>query len=383
MARLGPWDEARRVAVAVSGGPDSLALALLAGCWGDPAAFIVDHGLRTESAAEAEAARYAMHSVGISAHVLRLEGLVRGPGLAARARVARYAALTAACRSAGLVDLLLGHHAGDQAETVLMRKRRGSGPAGLAGMAALVETDHVRLVRPLLLFLPETLRDIVAASGLVPAEDPSNTDERTTRVRLRREIGRDRASLLAEAAQAGRTRTTAEAAVAEELAAQATIHPEGYAVLTPDPITGPALAALLRSLSGRRYPVPAATLREGTIAGVRIQPAGRMGHGWLLTREEAAMARPHEAAEAVWDGRFRLAGGPDDAVLGSLGDDASRMRDRSTLPSTVLRTLPAIRYKGVLSAVPHLDYDVSSMAVNGVQVRNACLPAAGAAFAAC
>ena len=302
MERLGPWDAARRVAVAVSGGPDSLALAVLAQAWGDPLALIVDHGLRPDSAEEAEAARLALVARGLPARVLRLRGLAKGAGLAARARAARYAALSAACREAGLVDLLLGHHAGDQAETVLMRRRRSSGPSGLAGMAAMVETDDLRLLRPLLSADPAQLRAIVAEAGLVPAEDPTNTDQRTTRARLRREIGTNRVALLTNAAQAGEQRAANEGKIAHELAARASIYPEGYAVLTPGPVGAGALAALLRSVSGRHYPVNAAALasapRAATLAGVELQPAGAC---WRLTREIDAIA-PVSAASPVWFG---------------------------------------------------------------------------------
>ncbi len=383
---LGPWDTARRVAIAVSGGPDSLALALLAQAWGDPAAFIVDHGLRRNAAAEAETARAALAGRGIPAQVLKLEGLALGPALAARAREARYTALTAACREAGLVDLLLGHHAGDQAETVLMRRRRASRPDGLAGMAALVERDNIRLLRPLLSMMPEQLRAVVDAAGLVPAEDPGNTDERSTRARLRREIGSDHAALLAAAAAAGAARTQAEAATAAELAVCASLYPEGYATLLPGPLGTVALAALLRSLSGRRYPVDASALagpKTGTLAGVRLQAINRAGGGWLLTRETAAMAPPVAAsAGAVWDGRFRMASGVPGAQVGALGLDAAQHRTSSELPGDVLRTLPAFRYDGLLSAVPHLGYVPSDVIADGIAIRNACLPAACAPFLA-
>ena len=387
MDRLGPWDGERRVAVAVSGGPDSLALALLAQRWGTPSAFIVDHGLRPESATEAEGARFALAARGIPARVLVLAGLAKGPGLAARARAARYGALTAACRKAGLVDLLLGHHAADQAETVLMRRRRGSGAAGLSGMAALVETDDVRLLRPLLSVTPEQLRAIVAEAGLVPAADPTNDDPASTRVQLRREIGTDRDALLAEASRAGQARSASERAAAGELAARASIYPEGYAVLSAGPIGGDALAGLLRSLSGRRYPVDpgalAAEPRACTLAGVQLRPAGRAGDGWLLTREPSAAEPPVPADPgAVWDARFRVEASPGGTTVGALGPDAGAVRKNSALPSLVLRSLPAFRYKGVLSAVPHLSYTSQAKVVDRYAVQSACLPAAGAPWVA-
>ena len=367
MARLGPWDAARRVAVAVSGGPDSLALAVLAQRWGDPVAFIVDHGLRAESAGEAETARAALAARGMPARVLRLERLSPGPGLPARARRARYAALSAACRAAGLVDLLLGHHAGDQAETVLMRQRRGSGLAGLAGMAALTETDDVRLVRPLLGIAPERLRGVAAAAGLTPVQDPTNDDQRFTRARLRREIGGDRAALLSLAANSAQTRSAAEAAVAAELALRALLRPEGFAVLSPGAVRPDSLAALLRSLSGRRLPISgadalAAAPRAATMAGVRLLPAGRLGPGWLLVREAAAMAPPVPSRiGAVWDARFRVTAA-DGSALGPAG------RDRRGLPRAALCASPAFR-----------DADGREVACG--RTCPAGLPAAGAPFA--
>ncbi len=386
MDRLGPWDGARRVAVAVSGGPDSLALAILTQGWGDPVAFIVDHGLRAASATEAETTRAALVARGMSATVLRLTDLHPGPGVAARARVARYAALSAACRHAGLVDLLLGHHAGDQAETVLMRLRRGSGPDGLAGMAALVETDDIRLLRPLLGVDPARLREVVSAAGLTPVEDPTNTDLRATRARLRQEIGADRAALLAMAADAGQARARSEAATARELAARAQLHPDGFAVLSPGALRPQSLAALLRSLSGRRFPVGnvarlAAHPAALTIAGVRMQDAGRRGPGWLLTREAAALAAPVAAQPGVvWDHRFRVAASAAGSMVGALGDTASAFRAVSALPFAVLRTLPAFRYKSALSDVPFLNYHARTASEEAGVLRHAGLPAAGAPF---
>src|SRR4051794_31539408 len=119
MAPLGPFEPAPRIAVAVSGGADSMAAALLARDWarrrgGSVVALVVDHGLRAESAAEAAVTRARLADMGIVAHGLTLEGLARGPGLAARARLARHAALAEAAAALGVLHLMFGHHAGDQ-----------------------------------------------------------------------------------------------------------------------------------------------------------------------------------------------------------------------------------------------------------------------------
>ena len=264
-----------------------------------------------------------------------------------------------------------------------MRQRRRSGPDGLAGMAAMVATDDVRLLRPLLAADPGGLRAIVQAAGLTPVEDPTNADMRTTRAQLRQEIGTDRAALLADAAMAGKARAAAEAAAAAELARRATIRPEGFAVLTPGPIGPRSLAALLRGLSGRRFPVGrvaalAAGLHPATLAGMHVRPAGRLGPGWLLVREAAALAQPVPARPGVvWDGRYRVAAAPMGGTIGAVGPAAAGLRCLSSLPAAVLQALPALRYNTVLSDVPDLAYGGRG---RSVLLRHAGLPAAGAPF---
>ncbi len=190
MAGLGPFEPRPRIAAAVSGGADSMALALLADGWakargGALLALSVDHGLRAESADEAAATVARLGARGIATRLLRLEGLAHGNAMAERARDARFAVLTRACASVGILHLLLGHHAGDQAETVLMRALGGSGPAGMAGMLPLVETASIRILRPLLGISPARLRATVVTAGLAWVEDPSNADRRALRPRLR------------------------------------------------------------------------------------------------------------------------------------------------------------------------------------------------------
>ncbi len=381
MAPLGPFEPAPHLAVAVSGGADSLALALLARDWvrargGQLSALVVDHGLRPESAAEAAATLGRLGDLGIAAHGLALHGLGHGPGLAARARAARHAILAEGAARLGVLHLLFGHHAGDQAETVAMRRLSGSGAAGLAGMAAVVETNALRLLRPLLSVPPGRLRASLRAAGVAWVEDPSNANPAALRARLRRLRGDaagagvlTRAAVQAAAAR-GRAREAAERAVAGELAVRARLHPEGYAVLSPGPVSPAALAALLRGLAGATHPPSpeqvnplAATPRPATLGGVRVQPAGRLGLGWLLTREGSAMAPPLPARPgAVWDGRFRLAATtdpPEGARIAALGPAAAALRRlpaARTLPAAVLATLPAVWRDAELFAVPHLGY---------------------------
>jgi tRNA(Ile)-lysidine synthase len=380
MAPLGPFGAAPRVAVAVSGGADSLALALLAAAWargrgGAACAFVVDHRLRAESTEQARATVQTLARCEIPARILTLAGVGHGPALAERARAERYAALEAACAEAGIVDLLLGHHAADQAETMLIRALSASGAAGLAGMAALSESRSVRRLRPLLRAPHGRLRANLRVAGVGWIEDPSNRSRSALRARLRA-LRADplgdapaTAALVGLASGLGRDRARREAAIAATLAARAEIRPEGFALLSPGPIAVAALAALLRAIAGAGFAAPSAQVaalaadpRPATLAGVRLAPAGRLGPGWLVLREAAAVAAPVAATpEAVWDGRFRLRGAPGAGLrpglmIGALGADAAGLRDGSDLPAAVLRTLPALRCGEELAAVPLLRY---------------------------
>jgi len=184
------WPEGGRLGLAVSGGPDSLALLLLAG-QAIPGRFevaTVDHGLRAESADECAMVARACAERGIACEILPVK-VVDGNTQAA-AREARYAALSAWAGRRGLSAIATAHHADDQAETLLMRLNRASGLAGLAGVRArgTVPGGALPLLRPLLGWRREELAAIVAGAGLEPAHDPSNVDQSYDRARIRRAL---------------------------------------------------------------------------------------------------------------------------------------------------------------------------------------------------
>lgn len=348
-----------------------MALAHLAGAWaterhGSVLAFIVDHRIRPEATAEAVAASERLTARNIPGRILTLSGLSPGPGLAQRARRARYAALSDACRKAGILNLLVGHHAADQAETLMIRTLSRSAPRGLAGMPALREHAQLRLLRPLLGIDPARLRATVRAAGLPWVEDPSNTNPAALRARLRLGVRNPRHLALARAAAtAGIARARDEAHTADELAATASLYPEGFAIVRATRLSALALASLIRAVTGDWHPPRpeplsdlAVRLRAATIAGARILPAGRLGPGFLLVREPRAMAPPISAIQGTtWDDRFRLtAAARSGCALGPLGETAAQLRRLTPLPAAILRTLPAIRDGETLIAVPHLGY---------------------------
>lgn len=176
-----------RLGLAVSGGPDSLAMLILAQA-ALPRRFeaaTVDHGLRTESAAEAAFVARICAALGVEHAALQVT-VARG-NLQDEAREARYAALAGWAAERGLGAILTAHHADDQAETVLMRLNRGSGIGGLAGIRArgTVPGTRLPLLRPVLDWRREELAAIVARAGLVAVNDASNADPRFDRARIR------------------------------------------------------------------------------------------------------------------------------------------------------------------------------------------------------
>ncbi|EHB57715.1 tRNA(Ile)-lysidine synthase [Mycolicibacterium rhodesiae JS60] len=203
--------------VALSGGPDSLALTAAAAAALPTTALIVDHGLQPGSADVAEQARRQAHDLGcVDAQVLRVQvGTDGGPEAAAR--TARYAALDAA---RGMAPVLLAHTLDDQAETVLLGLGRGSGARSLAGMRACDPPWY----RPLLGVRRTVTHNACAELGLTPWDDPHNHDSRFTRVRLRTEVlplledvlGGGVAEALARTAAALREDTDALDGLAEE-----------------------------------------------------------------------------------------------------------------------------------------------------------------------
>jgi tRNA(Ile)-lysidine synthase len=183
-------DEQARLGLAVSGGPDSLALLLLARAAlpGRVEAATVDHGLRPESGAEAAEVGRICEMLDVPHATLRVQ--VAPGNVQAQARVSRYAALSGWAAERGLVALATGHQADDQAETLVMRLNRASGVAGLAGARprGSAPGGDLLVLRPLLDWRRAELGEVVRAAGLVAAQDPSNGNDRFDRVRVRRAL---------------------------------------------------------------------------------------------------------------------------------------------------------------------------------------------------
>lgn len=188
------------IAVALSGGPDSMALLyMLSQLVAQQKqktktrihALIVDHGLRPESGAEAQDVKDSVASwPHVTAHILKWTGTKPDTGIMEGARDARYGRLYQWCKKSGIEELWLGHHATDQAETFLFRLAKGSGLDGLSVMGerrAYADTD-LMLVRPLLALDKADIEDYCTVLDIPFVRDPSNQDLKYARARLRQSL---------------------------------------------------------------------------------------------------------------------------------------------------------------------------------------------------
>jgi tRNA(Ile)-lysidine synthase len=402
LERLGPFERQPTLAVAVSGGADSLCLALLAHDWacgrgGIVTALIVDHGLRPESTREAATVAQMLEAHRIPSVILRWDGAKPKQGVQALAREARYRLLFGWCREHGALHLLLGHQRDDQIETMVLREERGSGPDGLAGMSAVVEHPDCRVLRPLLDVPGARLRATLRARGWDWIEDPSNRNPAFARVRVRAALaGTDRTGPI----EAGRARIAAERETAKLLAKSVAIYAEGYAVVdlarwqtASRDLARRALVRLVLTLGGGAYaprterlePVLAAMLegklgRGRTLGGCRLVDRG--SHVFVCRepgRTQSPM--PIAAGRQGWDDRFVVdiqGAVPQDSRLGALGDAGWRailaarpeIREKSPL-FPVPTTLPAVFDLEGVRAVPHLMYGRRGADPDSVRVVSA------------
>jgi tRNA(Ile)-lysidine synthase len=300
---LAPLRAFPSVLLAVSGGPDSLALMHLAARWARktpdaPALAVatVDHGLRAESEAEAAAVRSLATSLGLPHTVLVWTGPKPSTGVQSAARDARYALLAAHARAIGAGAVVTGHQSDDQAETVLMRLLVGSGPAGLAGMRPARPLDELMLLRPLLDIPKVRLVATVEAAGLTSVDDTGNASPHFARGRLRRLMpllateGLDRNRLLRLSQRAARAEKaladTADAAFARLVRRQGgvvVVYP-GFAAL-PGEIAVRLLlraCAVAKACTATERAGPARLERAERLAAV-LQEVGSTGRGLVRT----------------------------------------------------------------------------------------------------
>lgn len=385
---LTPLRGSHHLALAVSGGADSMALMLLAARSSLTNRFsvlTVDHGLRPEAAAEAEkVVRWAM-KLGFEAHVLKWTGKKPRSAIQENARKERYRLMAEWCASHGAEGVVTAHTLDDQAETLLMRLGRGSGVDGLSAMPSEASLYGITVFRPLLDVAHDTLKRFVVASGQDFIEDPSNVDPAFERIRIRNarltEAGLRSKAIALSARRLQRARQALDQATDVLETAVVRYEPEGHASVVRAAFETAPLEIRIRLLSrllaatGGLSDTPtlaeieriAAWLQstEGssrTLGGCRIQCRQKT---FLVGREKGRMGdlntaiRPGEAV--LWDARFIVSlapSAPKPLELQALGAaNSHRVVSRPKgLPQFVFETLPALLSEGEILLVPQLSY---------------------------
>src|SRR6187200_3198332 len=350
----------------------------------------VDHALRAESREEADMVARMAKSLGLRHAILtwRRDATARG-GLQALAREARYDLLTAYCHAHDIPALVTAHHLDDQAETFLMRLKRGSGLDGLAAIPERGAWGGIVLLRPLLDMPKARLIATLAEKGIGFVSDPSNADERFERARVRggsealAALGLTPEALALSARRLRRAREALDHAAQSFLDAHSEMSEAGYTVIEPEALhSAPqeivlrALARLIAMVGGAEEPLRLAKLeallasfnespdKAHTFGRCRLQPfSKRLGIFREVRPEGLPVARLLPGERALWDNRFRIELGAHEQepiTVRGLGDQGLLdLRESSallaSLPRLAGRTLPSCWRDGRLIGVPLLD----------------------------
>ncbi|MBN8913551.1 MAG: tRNA lysidine(34) synthetase TilS [Rhizobiales bacterium] len=395
----------KRAVLAVSGGPDSMALMLLAARWvrsgqATPGLAVevatVDHGLRAGSAREAAWVAERAKALGFRHTTLVWGGNKPGSALQARAREARYALLVAHARAETPAAVVTAHTADDQAETLLMRLGRGSGLDGLAGMAparSLLQDGSVQLVRPLLGVAKGFLTALLKEQGERWIEDPSNERLDFERVRIRAAhdhlsaLGLSNDKLALSAARLTRAREALEQTTDARLAALVDFHDGVFASLDrgawerePEEIRVRLLQRLLATFGGEAKPAQLSQIEAIAAMLARGRPVAQTLGGCIVSQGRTTLRLYREPAhhtlpqvpllpgeEVVWDWRFRVAydgladssDGAAPVVVRPLGFTAyatlrGGLSPKDRPPARAAAGLPALWSGDELVAVPSL-----------------------------
>lgn len=405
------------IAVAISGGADSIFLCLSLVKWASLkgikiVGLTVDHMLRPESTAEANTVHAWLTQENIEHHILTWHKDSFPSNIQDSARIARYELLLNWCKANGVNCLALGHSLDDQYETVLQRLSHHSGPLGLSSIAMTRQLDDTLLIRPL---LPVCRADIIEAlQGFEKKwiEDPSNKNTDYTRILIRsRKQEYSRYHLTSARISSFQNtmqnfRQTMEKTCKKFTAKHVQIFSQGYCLVErsalleeSDELICYLISVYLQELSGNKYP-PSADKVNHILTKIKDGVA-HTSHGCrilcvknqiLICRELAAIPQKtklNEQNTLKWDNRFEFqstvhthslpshccAGmtwgkgkvhplsNENDIIIQPLGKNWLDFKENEilkSLPSAVKPTLPSIWQKERLLNIPHLDYHVSS-----------------------
>ncbi|MDX8351499.1 tRNA lysidine(34) synthetase TilS [Cognatiyoonia sp. IB215182] len=368
-----------RVAVAASGGGDSMALLQVFAqlTKSDDLALeavTVDHGLRPEAATEIALVARTCADLGIAHHVLRWDGWVGAGNLMAAARDARYRLIADWAATSGVDAVVLGHTADDVAENFLIRLTRKAGPDGLSKMDARFDRLGVTWARPLLGHSRSELRSYLQRHGIAWAEDPTNDDDSFDRARARKALSIlsdlgvtvDALNSVSDAMRGARLALDHYA----QIEARRYIVQEAGDLVLRLGLTGPLPAEIKRRLwraaipwiNGSDYPPRQSTLFD-IVASLQNDGSATMGgclitrkaDDWRITREYSAVRDLACKTTELWDGRWTIDGPHDHTlVVRALGDGIHHCTEwrEVGLPRTSLIATPAIWHGDELIAAP-------------------------------
>ena len=381
------------VVLAVSGGGDSTALMRLVHLWARQSGFdldrievaTVDHRLRPGSGEEADAVNRDANQLGLRHSTLVWQGRKPQQGIQNAAREARYKLLHGLARARdGRGVIVTAHTVDDQAETVLMRLARGSGPDGLAAVPVSSTVGETALFRPLLDVTHATLLAFLQSQQAAWIEDPTNDERAFERIRIRQAgdarsaLGLSDAALVRTARRMARARQALEASVddavqrlctnMDELRFGVVRWPEACGAL-PDEIAIRLLRRVIHALGGQAALPQLGQIEKchlqlndseypgGTLCGVRLMPVPGDGGGIMLFREVGRSGLEHQSWDAqrplVWDRRFKIertgAAVPGGFTVKACGGEALAQFGADQAPDLPVRlprevkwTLPAI-----------------------------------------
>ncbi len=385
-----------RLALAVSGGPDSVALMHAMARWvktlkqaPELSVLTVDHGLRPSSREEAEQVGCLASALGLRHAILSWEREGSpAANLQAKARTARYDLMAAYCHAHDVPALITAHTLDDQAETFLMRLGRGSGLDGLAAIPQRTTWAGIAILRPLLDVPKARLVATLNEAGIPFASDPSNADPRFERARLRQRIdalsalGLTPEALALSARRLRRAREALDAAAQEFLIEHSEMSEAGYAMLDREALAAAPLEIALRAVSqlivavgGGEAPLQLAKLEKlmaaletspdkaHTLGRCRLQTvSGRLGVFREVRGSGLPVARLRPGERTLWDNRFRVeldAAALEVVTVKALGEQGLRaLHERSavlsSMPHLAGRALPACWRGETLVGLPIL-----------------------------
>jgi tRNA(Ile)-lysidine synthase len=428
MSSIGYFEPNPTIAVATSGGADSMALLLLANEWsisknGRIISLTVNHRLRPEADDETNQVSNWCAQHGIEHYTLYWEhDFTITSSVQESARNARYKLMTDWCVENNILHLLLAHHLEDQVETLFFRLARGSNMDGLSAMAAQTIISGVRLIRPFLQINKSRLIETLKFKDQKWIEDPSNLNSQYTRVHIRKQLLElvNRHDINQRSGQVISKFSKFRYSKQNELVSQITngigIFPEGYGLIDTSKFSliethtsAKILGKLIVALNGRHYPPRSQKLlklaeliknynisKKYNIGGLifEILPVNHI----IVYREAKCIEKPcniYSKTPILWDDRFIVKWSANDVAttclqLRALGTEGLMQLKKAApcllnnqVPARVLRTMPSLWLLEQLVSVPHINYINNSAGVKICKVNiklSPVKPLAGSSF---